>query len=258
MTREVTFKESAKVITDMARRNFSGIPSDFDKFEKVIEQSYNETYKSSLRAGPCKIPRLNWDTHYMLHAHLMATRSTCDRGPELFFDPGRHGVGSVIVTDNRIISAGFNGSPPGEPHCNTIKCEDCGTEYDANDVRFEKMHNMIPKDGSQLSFGTCDNCKSRKLYGGHMIVDSHCVRTLHAEENALLQCSTDGNSAVEATVFTTASPCWDCAKRLARIGISRLIYAEDYGSRYGLSKAAYSLLNRAGIQVIHLDVRKSL
>ncbi len=250
-----SFKEISSELAATARINFSGLAADFKRFEKLIENSFIETFKS---ITPFKIPRLNWDNHCMLHAHLMATRSTCDRGPELLFDRGRHGVGSVIVTDNRIIAAGYNGSAPGEPHCNVITCEDCKTEYDVNEVRFRKIKNIIPNDGSQVSYGVCDNCKSRKLYGGHMMVNNHCVRTLHAEENALLQCSTDGNSAVAATVFTTASPCWDCAKRLARIGISRLVYAEDYQSRYGLSSAAYSLLNRAGVKVIHLDVRKEI
>lgn len=63
------------------------------------------------------IPRLPWDAFFMLQAHLAATRSTCDRGPELFFDRGRHGVGAVLVRDHRIIAGGYNGSAPGQPHC---------------------------------------------------------------------------------------------------------------------------------------------
>lgn len=63
------------------------------------------------------IPRLPWDSYFMLQAHLVATRATCDRGPSLFFDPARHGVGCVIVRDRRIIASGYNGAPGGLAQC---------------------------------------------------------------------------------------------------------------------------------------------
>ena len=155
------------------------------------------------------IPRLKWDEYFMLNAALVATRSTCDRGPELLFDSRRHGVGAVIVKSNRIIASGYNGSPPGEPHCDDA---------------------------------------------GHIMRDGHCVRTLHAEENALLQCAIDGISPVGATMYTTASSCWDCAKRVVRVGISRIVFGSAYDSRYGLSSDAHSLLTRCSVAVDYLDV----
>jgi len=64
--------------------------------------------------------RPSWNEYFMLQAHLIATRSTCDRGPSLLFFPSRHGTGSVLVKDNRIISSGYNGSVPESEHCDEI------------------------------------------------------------------------------------------------------------------------------------------
>lgn len=178
----------------------------------------------------------------MLHAHLAATRSTCDRGPDLLLDRGRRGVGAVIVRENRIVAGGYNGSPPGEPHCNELDCEVCGARFTGSN-----REGLSPEDA-------CPSCGSGCLAGGHLMVDGHCVRALHAEENALLQCALDGTSPRGATVYTTASPCWDCAKRLVRVGVKRVAHGAEYGSRYGLSDDAIELLKRAKIRVDHVDV----
>lgn len=52
--------------------------------------------------------RPSWDDYFMSIARIVATRSTCDRLE----------AGAVLVKNNRIISTGYNGSPPGLPHCN--------------------------------------------------------------------------------------------------------------------------------------------
>lgn len=67
------------------------------------------------------IPRLPWSSFFMLQAHLVATRSTCNRGPALLFDPKRCGVGCVLVKDKRVIASGYNGAPPGMPQCDDPK-----------------------------------------------------------------------------------------------------------------------------------------
>jgi len=202
-----------------------------------------------------RIPRLPWDEFFMLHAHLAATRSTCDRGPELLFDPGRHGVGAVITVDNRIIAGGYNGSPPGEPHCDEYRCPECEWEADRAEVELiaaaPNLEVRPRDDGPPL----CPECGA-KLVGGHLMSGGHCVRTLHAEENALLQCALDGVSPKGGTVYTTASACWDCSKRFLRVGISRVVFAEDYGSRYGLSEEACKLLRRAGVELAQLGVER--
>lgn len=149
-----------------------------------------------------RIPRLPWPEHFMLQAHTAALRSTCDRGPELLLDPTRHGVGCVIVRDHRMIAGGYNGSPPGQPHCD---------EAD------------------------------------HLMVEGHCVRTIHSEVNALLQCALDGVSPEGSALYTTASPCYDCAKAIIRAKINQVYFGEMYNSRYGLSPTVLQLFEAAHI-----------
>jgi dCMP deaminase len=181
------------------------------------------------------VPRnTSLDEYFMLHAHLVATRSTCDRGPELLLDPGRHGVGAVIIKDRRIIASGYSGSPPGEPHCNEFECEVCGTKFTQKETA--------------ATGRTCNVCQDGgSIVGGHIMVDNHCVRTIHAEMNAIIQCALDGVSPKKGYLYCTASPCYDCAKVIVRAGLSRVIVANHYSSRYGLSNSSRDLFERAGI-----------
>lgn len=198
-----------------------------------------------------RVPRLPWDAHFLFEAHVAATRSTCDRGPELLLDPGRHGVGAVFVRQRRTIAGGYNGSPPGEPHCSDLfECRDCDAEWESETPDRPKRL----EDGDPCPNEVCGGC----VVGGHLMINGSCVRTLHAEENALLQCALDGVSPRGATVYTTAGPCYDCAKRLVRVGVSRVVYGAEYESRYGLSSEAKCLLLRHGIAIVYLDVRKHL
>lgn len=63
---------------------------------------------------------------------------------------------------------------------------------------------------------------------GHDMVNDHCVRTVHAEANAIVQAARNGVSIDGATIYTTASPCWDCFKLIANSGITRIVYGEFY------------------------------
>ena len=58
------------------------------------------------------VSRPNWDTYFMNIAREVASRSTCPRAS----------VGAVIVKNRRILSTGYNGAPPGEPHCSEVGC----------------------------------------------------------------------------------------------------------------------------------------
>ncbi len=62
----------------------------------------------------------------------------------------------------------------------------------------------------------------------HDMVKGHCVRTIHAEMNALTQAAKFGMAVDGASIYTTASPCWDCFRVLANAGIRLFVYAEDY------------------------------
>lgn len=111
--------------------------------------------------------------YMMLVARAVATRATCDR---------KH-VGAVIVRNNHIIKTGYNGSLPGQPHCDEV---------------------------------------------GHMMEDGHCVRTIHAEANAIIQAARYGNATDGATIYTTASPCWPCFQKIVSAGIKKIVFGELY------------------------------
>lgn len=63
---------------------------------------------------------------------------------------------------------------------------------------------------------------------GCLMVDGHCVRTVHSELNALLQCALNGVSSAGATLYCTDFPCINCAKAIVQGGVRRLVYLVDY------------------------------
>jgi dCMP deaminase len=72
---------------------------------------------------------------------------------------------------------------------------------------------------------------------------------LHAEANAITKVAQSNNSSKGATLYTTASPCLECAKLIIQAGIIRVVYGEEYRINDGLE-----LLNRAGIKTVFLAV----
>src|SRR5208283_5731103 len=63
---------------------------------------------------------------------------------------------------------------------------------------------------------------------GHLMENGHCVATVHAEANAVLQAARTGVRIEGSTLYTTASPCWPCFKLVANAGIVRIVYGEIY------------------------------
>lgn len=142
--------------------------------------------------------RLPWDEYFMSMAGLVSNRATCDR---------KH-VGCVMVDAARhVIATGYNGSPPGKPHCDDA---------------------------------------------GHEIVDGHCVRTVHAEANAIAQAAKNGRSVYGATCFSNVIPCYDCAKLMMSAGIREVVFFEFYQSRYDFSDKVSSFLVEGGVKIRHL------
>ena len=84
---------------------------------------------------------------------------------------------------------------------------------------------------------------------GHEIVNGHCIRTIHAEANAVAQAARNGTSVEGATIYLTVSPCYDCFKMIINAGIKDVMYKEFYMSRYGLSKAVLGLSKKAGVKI---------
>lgn len=84
----------------------------------------------------------------------------------------------------------------------------------------------------------------------HEIFDGHCIRTVHAEANAIIQAARKGTAIEGATIYLTASPCYDCFKMIVNTGIERVVYKDFYMSRYEASKAVLTLAKKAGVEII--------
>ena len=85
----------------------------------------------------------------------------------------------------------------------------------------DKMILSTGYNGSIRGLPHCDEI-------GHMMEGGHCVATIHAEANAILQAARNGIRIDGATIYTTASPCWNCFKLCANGGIVRIVYGEFY------------------------------
>ncbi|MBN2386706.1 MAG: cytidine/deoxycytidylate deaminase family protein [Anaerolineales bacterium] len=84
---------------------------------------------------------------------------------------------------------------------------------------------------------------------GHLMVDGHCVRTIHAETNAIIQAALHGVSTKGATCYVTHFPCINCAKALVNAGIVRLVYSVAYR----LDENALNFIKTAEIEICHKE-----
>lgn len=108
----------------------------------------------------------------------------------------RRSVGAIVVREKHIVSTGYNGAPAGLPHC--------------------------PVDGHLNEWPK--GC----------LISGHCMRSLHAEQNCLLQAAKIGVSCSGATMYVTCQPCNTCAKMIINAGISRVVYEGDYPDDFSL------------------------
>jgi dCMP deaminase len=83
---------------------------------------------------------------------------------------------------------------------------------------------------------------------GHMMEDGHCVRTIHAESNAIIQAATHGTRIEGASIYVTASPCWNCFKMIANAGLSRVVFGEFYRD-----ERIFAVAQELGIELLHLQ-----
>ncbi|MFC2948413.1 ComE operon protein 2 [Virgibacillus sediminis] len=85
---------------------------------------------------------------------------------------------------------------------------------------------------------------------GCYVIDGHCVRTVHAEANALLQCAKFGVPTENADIYVTHFPCLQCCKQLIQSGIKTVYYAEDYHNH----PYAVELFEEAGVDTIKVEL----
>ena len=84
---------------------------------------------------------------------------------------------------------------------------------------------------------------------GHMMENGHCVATVHAEANAIIQAAKNGVAIEGATIYTTASPCWPCFKLIANSGARRIVFGEFYRD-----SRIFEFAQRIGIELVELKV----
>lgn len=85
---------------------------------------------------------------------------------------------------------------------------------------------------------------------GHILENGHCVATIHAEANAILQAARNGVQIEGADIYTTASPCWPCFKLIANAGIRRIVYGEFYRD-----ERLFDVARQVGISLVDLSAR---
>ncbi len=122
-------------------------------------------------------------------------------------DRGRSGC--VIAKDNQILVTGYVGSPVGFPHCDEVG---------------HQMKKMLHEDGS---------------------ITQHCVRTVHAEQNAICQAAKRGVALNGATVYCKMTPCRTCAMLIINCGIER-VYCEK---KYHAGVESEQMFATAGIKL---------
>ena len=105
-------------------------------------------------------------------------------------DRGRSGC--VIVRDRQILTTGYVGSPVGIPHCDEIG---------------HQFNQVVHEDGHS---------------------SQHCIRTTHAEQNAICQAAKLGIPLDGATLYCKMTPCYACAKMIINVGIKRIVCEKDY------------------------------
>ncbi|MDZ5568233.1 ComE operon protein 2 [Enterococcus cecorum] len=80
---------------------------------------------------------------------------------------------------------------------------------------------------------------------GCYVVDGHCIRTIHAEMNALLQCAKLGISTDGAEIYVTHFPCLHCTKAILQAGIKKVYYLHDYHN----DPYAIELIQKLGVEI---------
>jgi dCMP deaminase len=83
---------------------------------------------------------------------------------------------------------------------------------------------------------------------GHLMEEGHCVRTVHAEANAIVQAARNGVRVDGAGIYVTASPCWGCFRLIANAGIVRIVFGEFYRDQ-----KIFDVSQRLGLELVDMS-----
>jgi dCMP deaminase len=81
--------------------------------------------------------------------------------------------------------------------------------------------------------------------------NGHCVATIHAEANAIIQAAKNGVAIDGSEIYTTASPCWNCFKLIANSGIKEIYYGEFYRDERIIRVA-----EEIDVKLVHIAIEK--
>ena len=126
-------------------------------------------------------------------------------------DRGRSGC--IVVKDKRIVATGYVGSPPGLPHCDEVG---------------HLMKKVVDEDGT---------------------IRQHCVRTIHAEQNAICQASRYGIPLEGATLYCRMEPCRTCAMLIISVGIRKVVARR----RYHAAQETREMFQQAGVEMVVVE-----
>lgn len=135
----------------------------------------------------------------------------------------RRRVGCIIVKDEQIVSFGYNGTPHGFDN----NCEETQTRSIDNPDHME----ILIEKGYDCKDGCCSMQVTKQ-------------EVLHAESNALMKISKSTLTSKDSILYTTTSPCFECAKLIIQAGVKKVFYCESYRDMSGIA-----LLEKAGIIV---------
>ena len=106
--------------------------------------------------------------------------------------------------------------------------------------------NRIIATGYNGGVSETDNCNEV----GHYMEDGHCIRTVHAEMNALIQCAKEGISTKNTEIYVTHFPCINCTKALLQAIVVKITYQANYRPR----AFAIELMEQKGVSYVQHDV----
>jgi len=104
----------------------------------------------------------------------------------------------------------------------------------------DKMILATGYNGSLRGLPHCDEI-------GHLMQDGHCVRTVHAEANAIVQAARNGVRVENADIYVTASPCFGCFKLIVNAGLGRIVFGEFYRD-----ERIFQFSQELGLGLVHL------
>jgi dCMP deaminase len=95
-------------------------------------------------------------------------------------------------------------------------------------------------NGSVAGLPHCDDV-------GHIMENGHCIATIHAESNSIIQAAKHGVSIDRAAIYTTASPCWNCFKLIVNSGMRRILFGEFYRD-----ERIFNVARELGVELVDL------